>query len=306
MAAEILCCTEFATEDLSFTRNDGVMVPISNTATITANRLVMAGAGEYIRYHGTKNFDGMIQTFSIQFEIIPTYTGIPGATKVFFGGSENTASSKNLIQLRHLTGTGNIGLEVNSSAGAAIINVQSAAWLPVSGTSYVFKVAVDVTTGVSSVWIDNIRILTDASTGTRDQNMDNFFIGAGYNAGSVFQAGSIGYFLVYDTVRWSGDPLYDPIEDTCVVWGKTKGVDGDVDTTPVTVKLNRNSVCYKSEVRIVNSLETDTPDSNGIWSFELIESENMSDDAKYIFNIGGSDIVRDVVDCYACRFCNLT
>ena len=70
----------------------------------------------------------------------------------------------------------------------------------------------------------------------------------------------------------------------CIVWGYNKDTEGNADTSAFTIRLNRDAMQYKNNIMVRHDLVTVTPDSNGYWEIELIETVNMETDAHYIFD----------------------
>jgi hypothetical protein len=88
-----------------------------------------------------------------------------------------------------------------------------------------------------------------------------------------------------------GGEIPDTI-DTCIVWGYLKDNQGNPDQSTITVFLNKDRVLYKTNTTIVSERITVTPDDVGYWEVELIETENMEDDSKYVFDFGDGIITR--------------
>lgn len=84
--------------------------------------------------------------------------------------------------------------------------------------------------------------------------------------------------------------------DICSVWGFNKHADGTVNQTPIKVRLNfGDTVRYKDTMVLHIDPYTLTPDSDGYWEVELVETINMSDGVKYVFEFGsGMDFKRSV------------
>ncbi len=97
----------------------------------------------------------------------------------------------------------------------------------------------------------------------------------------------------------------DPIE-TCIVWGYQVQTDTEADPENITVYLVNDAVQYKTNITIRREVYTITPDSNGYWEIELVESENMDGTQNYAFEIGGERFEREVPNEISANFYELT
>ena len=85
--------------------------------------------------------------------------------------------------------------------------------------------------------------------------------------------------MLYD---FAGD-IPDSIHK-CIVWGYLKDSEGNPLQTTFTVYLNKDVVKYKTNISIRNQEIEVTPDSDGYWEIELLDTENMEgEDVHYIF-----------------------
>ena len=85
---------------------------------------------------------------------------------------------------------------------------------------------------------------------------------------------------------------------TCVVWGYNYNPDGTPSTETFEIRLNTDGIKYKSESVVRYESLTVTPDSNGYWEQDLIETVNMPDTVYYrfIFSDRIAEIEKDVPD----------
>lgn len=94
--------------------------------------------------------------------------------------------------------------------------------------------------------------------------------------------------------------------DTCIVWGYTIQTDTGPDVETVKVFLVNDAVQYKTNITIMRETYTLTPDSNGYWEVELVETDNMQRAEKYAFQIGDEYYERGVPDVISANFYELT
>jgi hypothetical protein len=93
--------------------------------------------------------------------------------------------------------------------------------------------------------------------------------------------------------------------DTCIVWGFQVQTDGDPDVATITVYLVNDAVQYKTNITIMRETHIVTPDSNGYWEIELVETANMEGTQRYAFEIGGDRFDRQVPDEVSANFYEL-
>ncbi len=94
--------------------------------------------------------------------------------------------------------------------------------------------------------------------------------------------------------------------DTCIVWGYQIQSDTDPDVETVTVFLVNDAVKYKTNITIMREFYTVTPDANGYWEIELVETASMDGDQKYAFEIGDERFERGIPDSISANFYELT
>jgi hypothetical protein len=97
----------------------------------------------------------------------------------------------------------------------------------------------------------------------------------------------------------------DSIE-TCIVWGYQVQTDTEADPEDIAVYLVNDAVQYKTNITIRREVYAVTPDSNGYWEIELVESDNMDGTQNYVFEIGGERFEREVPDEITANFYELT
>ena len=59
------------------------------------------------------------------------------------------------------------------------------------------------------------------------------------------------------------------------------------EAAQIKVSLSENLVLYKNSSQIIGDERIVTVDSFGVWEVDLMETDSMSDDAHYIFEIAG-------------------
>lgn len=94
--------------------------------------------------------------------------------------------------------------------------------------------------------------------------------------------------------------------ETCIVWGYQTQTDGDADVETIEISLVNDAVKYKTNITIMRETYTVTPDSNGYWEIELVETENMNGNQKYAFEIGDKRFERGVPNEISANFYELT
>lgn len=96
------------------------------------------------------------------------------------------------------------------------------------------------------------------------------------------------------------DITYDfhaPDSDTinkCVVYAYNIDSEGNASTETITITPNSDAIQYKDNVLLQRTTITITPDSNGYWEAELVETENMEGSPFYTFNYGGRSYKKTV------------
>ncbi len=97
----------------------------------------------------------------------------------------------------------------------------------------------------------------------------------------------------------------DSIE-TCIVWGYQVQTDAEADPADIAIHLVNDAVQYKTTTTIMREDYTVTPDENGYWEIELVESENMEGTQNYAFEIGAERFEREVPNELSANFYELT
>lgn len=150
----------------------------------------------------------ILQQGTIAFQVIPNYTGAPGANQIFFNMSSSAA---NAAVFYHMP-SGQLHLTIYSSTSTSIVNANLGAWSPVSGTTYTFVVQIDTLTGASKVFINGVQFGgTQVGTGARTQ-ADTFFIGADSVPADGNSNFSIKSLAVYSAVVTPGSAT--PLSET--------------------------------------------------------------------------------------------
>ena len=181
----------------------------SPTATVVGSAAAVGGllelpAASQIRYTDAANV-GLGNTFCIEFDIVPSWTGTPASQINVFGGSDSLASQNNMVQMAIDT-FGSIRVYIYSSTGVPILNGDIVGTLTaVAGTSYHFSLNVDFTAGASYLFIDGVKGTEYISTGTRSTTGANFNVGAQYNGASSSIAYKIDNFRLWSSVQHTAD-----------------------------------------------------------------------------------------------------
>lgn len=170
------------------------------------------------------------------------------------------------------TKTGNDEIKYIIKKGSTWYYHNGSSWTVSNETYNQSNTAVEIETNKTSLLDDStqcyIKAFLHSDDGTTSPELDN--IKVEYSFGGE----------IPDTI------------DTCIVWGYLKDNQGNPDQSTITVFLNKDRVLYKTNTTIVSERITVTPDDVGYWEVELIETENMEDDSKYVFDFGDGIITR--------------
>ena len=71
------------------------------------------------------------------------------------------------------------------------------------------------------------------------------------------------------------------------VKGKLADLNLSPGETAIKIRLSRELVLYKDNSQIIGDERIVQADEDGNWEAELLETDNMSDEGHYIFNING-------------------
>jgi len=80
----------------------------------------------------------------------------------------------------------------------------------------------------------------------------------------------------------------------CTVYGYQTDSEGNPSTAAVTATLTKDGVKYKDNILIRKTLITVTPNSEGYFELDLIETENMEGDVKYEITTGHRIYVKEI------------
>jgi hypothetical protein len=94
--------------------------------------------------------------------------------------------------------------------------------------------------------------------------------------------------------------------DKCIVWGYSFNDDGTVNRAKIKAELSISAVQYKTNITIIKKTVSATPDINGYWEMELVETDNMSNTPTYTFLINEKDYNRNVPNQQNANFWDLT
>ena len=194
------CFANFSVdEDLNYGR--GVVAGTLTNATVAGGLLDCTGGGiKYCSWGIAKNGD-YSQVGAIKFKVTPQYAGIPaGIRAMVFQG--DTASINNRLQMRHMSGTGNLEWNTTDSAGVAIDASNFGAWLPTAFQTYEFEINYDFTNGATRLFIDGVQQgATMVGTGTRDATVMNTLRLGSDRTGGDGQDAYFDDFVVFDKVQ---------------------------------------------------------------------------------------------------------
>lgn len=69
------------------------------------------------------------------------------------------------------------------------------------------------------------------------------------------------------------------------VAGQFFDLEGDPEINSLKISLNLTAVIYKNETQIIGDQRLVEMDEEGNWATQLVDTDNMSDEAHYIFKI---------------------
>lgn len=93
--------------------------------------------------------------------------------------------------------------------------------------------------------------------------------------------------------------------DTCIVWGYQIQTDADPDPQTIKIALINDAIQYKTNITIMKEDYEITPDLNGYWEIELVETENMIGTQRYKFEIDGEVFDREIPNEISANFYEL-
>jgi len=153
----------------------------------------------YVNYAAAGNADSQ-QVGTIKFTLIPNYTGAPTADRVLFSICEADGDITNLLQLTHVTGTGQMKVDMYDQADALISGANFDIWSPVADTQYEIIFKYDLTTGATTLHIDGVQIgLTNTAVGVRSAAIGLLRVGGSYDSAAPDNSDfSVRFFSVYN------------------------------------------------------------------------------------------------------------
>lgn len=92
-----------------------------------------------------------------------------------------------------------------------------------------------------------------------------------------------------------GGDMPDTI-NKCIVYGYHKTIEGNVCTDSFTISQSLSHIQYKDNITINCGSITVTPDIDGYWEAELVETDNMLNSPKYIYDFGNVQYTGNIED----------
>lgn len=168
--------------------NGNLAVTLNGAAAIVAGKMKFSAVGDSASLNTAI---APINVGTIAFTVTPAYTGSPTGIQTFL-----YMSGANTISLTHST-NGQLFLTVSDSANTNIVFTNMGAWSPTSGTSYNFCLQVDITSGATKLFINNVQSGT-TQTGTGVQTSTRAFFQIGNS--SSLDSYSIGKLAFFNTI----------------------------------------------------------------------------------------------------------
>ncbi len=176
--SDVTFYNNFATLNATYAKGS-ITGTATGGATVVANRLDLSGdANKYVSYSATLNAN-MAQILTIQFKYTPNYTGVPDGITTLFSIFQTVSSDNNLIYA-YISGAGFLNFVVNDPAGAPIISavVGDISSQLITGVPLELEFDIDITNGVTSVYVAGVQTATSALTGVRSTASTLIRIGA--------------------------------------------------------------------------------------------------------------------------------
>lgn len=152
------------------------ITPVNGAAISGGSLDLTGGANKYVTFAAVGNTDSL-QTGTVEFQVIPNYTGTPGSAQVFFCASRAVSSLVDLVRIRHFT-DGFLYLTIKDQGGFPGLDL-AMSWSPTAGQTYTIKATFDGTVGQSKLYIDGALQGTDTTTFTRSGAIVAGSIGVG-------------------------------------------------------------------------------------------------------------------------------
>lgn len=165
-------------------------------AAVSGGKLDLTGGTvQYVTYDADENADSQ-QTGAVRLVVEPGYSGTPAATRIFFAIAKAAGDSDNMINLYHLSGTGELKSTFVDSAGASTV-VTWGVWSPTAGQSYELELNFDLTGGAQRLFIDGVQLGSAGTvTHVRDALIALWRVGSNVSGANSadFEIDSILYF----------------------------------------------------------------------------------------------------------------
>ena len=162
--------------EADYARGSRYVTATNGTISLSNGKLTLgSGTGNYVRYAATNNAS-FTQQGTIRFKVTPNYTGTP-ANNVFINIG-TVSDLTNGIWLYHASST-NIALTIKNSSNAFIIqDVGLGAWVPITGNEYEFELDIDISNGITRLFVDGKQFgTTQTATGIRTNTATTIQVG---------------------------------------------------------------------------------------------------------------------------------
>lgn len=180
--------------------NGSLVVTPTNGAAINNNVLDLTGStNKYVTFDATNNMDSL-QTLTIEFVLIPNYSGTPSDDQLLLNVSAAQNSDHNLIVIDHFT-DGKIYVDFYPSTGGDFALELSTGYNPTMGSPDIFLIQLDATSGTATLFINGVQKSQVTNTPfTRSGPVAYAAVGRYYNGTDTNANFSMSRLSYYSTV----------------------------------------------------------------------------------------------------------
>lgn len=188
----------FATKDL-FRGNGGSLIgTLSGGASVAGNKLLMNNAISKWGFDPSGFTIPDHNILTIRFKYTPNYSGTPAANQGMYREA-GTSTTHNMIEMRHISGSGNLTIVFRNSAGSGQGTLTAiSGWSPVSGTTYEIELNLNSTLGEARLFVDGIQ---QGPTHPNSYVRDNDYIEGFFGSTTLVQNFEIKDFQRFNTVK---------------------------------------------------------------------------------------------------------
>jgi phage gp46-like protein len=196
-------CTYTSSVNANYAEGSPTGIPFGDAKILGGELDLTSCSNSGVEYSALLNVSEITQIATVRFRYTPNYSGAPlcGDQPIF--DIRDSSSNKNIFALTHISATlGYIVLQVWDYTASPIINgpFTYTSWLPTAGQQYEFGLNVDVTNGVTKLYIDNVQYgSTLTATGIREGA--NSFIVGNTKYKNAFSNFKLEDFIIYNTIE---------------------------------------------------------------------------------------------------------